>query len=46
MFESKYYLTEEQIVEKFNLSEENRDFIVPQIKKAEDDFFMYITSKI
>ncbi len=45
-FKSEYYLTDEQIVEKFELSEEDKVYVLPQIRKAEDDFFMYITSKM
>ena len=41
-FRSEYYLTDEQLVERYHLSEEDRVYVLPYLRKTEDDYFMYV----
>ena len=41
-FKSEYYLTDEQLIEKYDLSEDDKVYVLPYLRKAEDDYFMYV----
>ncbi len=41
-FKSEYYLTDEQLIERHHLSEDDQKYVLPYLRKAEDDYFMYV----
>ena len=41
-FKSEYYLTDEELVERYHLSEDDKVYVLPYLRKAEDEYFMYI----
>jgi len=45
-FKSEYYLTDDQIIEKYGLNEEEAKYSLPLIRKAEDAFFSYVAGLV